>query len=138
MRNKDHHLLKRGRKYSIRYDIPSDLRDCYPGILSRTVFEALGTSDKVEARKKRDQRLSELEQEWYSLRREKRGRKNGNGAALDASSWEDWAAQVKRSGTNADQETIEYVLSDGFDELVEQTLRQRVFGVSPCGTDWGS
>lgn len=125
LRNKDHHLLKRGRKYSIRYDLPSDLRECYPDTVSRTVFEALGTSDKVEARKRRDQRLWELEQEWYRLRQEKRRRKSGNGTALDASSWEDWAAQVQRSGTDADHETLEYALSDTFGGQVERTLRQR-------------
>jgi hypothetical protein len=41
MKNKDHHLQLRGQRYSIRYDIPTDLIDCFPGVTDRTVREAL-------------------------------------------------------------------------------------------------
>lgn len=121
MRNKDHHLLRRGQTYSLRYDIPTDLRECFPSMSGRTVFEALGTSDKVEARKRRDRRLRELEQDWYKLRQTK---KRGTDAS-DVSTLEGWAAQVSRGGDGADIDSFYHVLSDAFGRMVEGTLRQR-------------
>ena len=97
MRNKDHHLQLRGKKYSIRYDIPTDLVDCFPSNASasrasRTVREALGTSDKIEARKRRDIRLRELDHEWYRLRRTKKHTSTDD--AGDVTTWEGWALLV--------------------------------------------
>ena len=121
MRNKDHHLLLRGRKYYIRYDIPTDLRDCFPGV-GRTVYEALGTGDKIEARKRRDRRLRELEQGWYRLRQAKK-RRSASATGGDTNSWEGMALQVASSDDPDEHETFSYLVTEALDRLAEPYVR---------------
>jgi integrase len=122
MRNRDHHLQLRGKKYSIRYDIPADLVDCFPGE-SRTVREALGTSDKIEARKRRDIRLRELDHKWHRLRQTKK--RSSSTDVGDVTTLESWARRVSNSDDPSDMEALDSSLSDEFGRRIEDTLRQR-------------
>ncbi|MEE8455253.1 MAG: DUF6538 domain-containing protein [Limibaculum sp.] len=130
MRNRDHHLQLRDKRYSIRYDIPTDLADCFPGV-ARTVREALGTGDKIEARKRRDRRLREIEKDFDRLRQAKKRNNTSatsqapDGGTGDASSLEGWALSVSNSHDPGDMEGLDVSLADAFDRRIEDTLRQR-------------
>lgn len=88
MRTKNHHLLKRGRRWYLRYDIPKRVAHCYSERRSRTIYEALHITDEVLARSLRDKRLRELEREWLLLGQQGRAQFRPSRAQSDATSSE--------------------------------------------------
>ena len=139
MRSRDHHLQWRGSTWSIRYDIPADVAEFYPSNSSgrqRTRREALKTSDKGEARKRRDRILLEKDREWDRLRQQKKrmnGSSSGSGISVDVSTWEGAAIEVSRDGGSYDEdgypsaalENLEISIDAAFDNRVDAILRER-------------
>lgn len=62
----NHHMKLRGRVYYLRKRVPLDVRG-EAGV--EWVEESLRTTDVGKARKRRDQRLAELEKEWELIKR---------------------------------------------------------------------
>ncbi len=136
MRSKDHHLQWRGSTWSIRYDIPADVAEFYSSNSSGrqlTRREALKTSDKGEARKRRDRRLLELDREFDQFRQQKKRMNGSSSSSGDVTSWEGWALEVRRDGGSFDEdgspsaalENLEASIDAAVDSRVDAILRER-------------
>lgn len=119
MRNKDHHLQPRGAKYSLRYDIPEDVKEFYPNYKSRTRSESLKTSDIKLARQLRDIRLRELEREWAELRRLKKKRTKKVETADTVEDPENAKIVLERLQDEFDQESMVYAHGIEQNDLIQ-------------------
>ncbi len=122
MRSKDHHLKRRGNRWFIRYDVPTEVRTAYRGQPVRGIEEALGTSDKLLARRLRDRRLRELEGKWAAIRQSIR-RSESTGllsptAETAVDSYETWALQVRKGAS--DPHNFETALGEALTEAADK------------------
>ncbi len=119
MKLKNHHLKQRGRKWWLRYDIPSDVRHFYPDRGSRTVEESLKTNDVVVARALRNQRLRELDAEWANKRRDqgKKDRIHHEEDFAPRDTLEEQALYIRNFGSKQDVKVFTSNLGDEAEDI---------------------